>query len=120
MDTVSREAYQLDNARLKLWSMAFSQPSCWLLGSGLGTFHFALLPLYDTPQTTWFYHAENIYVELASGAGVATLLIALAGLLWLIWQLLSQPSSQTRRCGRVSLVCSPCLPSHSTTSSTSA
>ena len=101
MDTVSREAYQLDNMRLKLWGMAFSQPSCWLLGSGLGTFHFALLPLYDTPQTTWFYHAENIYVELASGAGVATLLIALAGLLWLIWQLLSQPSqSNTARSAR--------------------
>lgn len=101
LDTVSREAYQMDNVRLKLWGMAFSQPSCWLLGSGLGTFHFALLPLYDTPQSTWFYHAENVYVELASGAGVVTLLIALAGLLWLIGQLLSQPSlSNTGRSTR--------------------
>ncbi|MCA9181800.1 MAG: O-antigen ligase family protein, partial [Planctomycetales bacterium] len=41
MDTVSREAYQMDNARLELWKMALSQPSAWLLGSGLGTFHFA-------------------------------------------------------------------------------
>ncbi len=101
MDTVSREAYQLDNVRLKLWEMAFSQPSCWLLGSGLGTFHFALLPVYATPQATWFYHAENIYVELASGAGMITLLIGLAGLLWLIWQLLSRSSqSNTGRSAR--------------------
>ncbi|MEZ6153590.1 MAG: hypothetical protein R3C09_26115 [Pirellulaceae bacterium] len=72
--------------------MALSQPSSWLLGSGLGTFHFALLPAYATPQSSWFYHAENIYVELASGAGMITLLVAMAGLLWLIWQLLSHPS----------------------------
>lgn len=95
LDTISKEAYQLDNVRLTLWSMAFSQPSLWLLGSGLGTFHFALLPLYATPQTTWFYHAENIYVELASGAGLITLLIALGGLIWLIWQLLSRPASSS-------------------------
>lgn len=92
LDTISKEAYQLDNVRLTLWSMAFSQPSLWLLGSGLGTFHFALLPLYATPQTTWFYHAENIYVELASGAGLITLLIALGGLIWLLCQLLSRPA----------------------------
>ncbi len=102
MDTVSREAYQMDNARLELWKMALSQPSAWLLGSGLGTFHFAVLPAYPTPQTAWFYHAENIYIELASDAGMVTLLIGMAGLLWLIWQLLSQPSqSNTSRATRL-------------------
>lgn len=101
LDTLSQEAYQMDNVRLMLWGMAFSQPSVWLLGSGLGTFHFALLPMYAAPQTTWFYHAENIYVELASGAGLITLLIATAGLLWLVWQLLSRPvSSNTARATR--------------------
>ena len=101
LDTISREAYQLDNMRLTLWSMTFSLPSTWLLGSGLGTFHFALLPLYATPQTTWFYHAENIYVELASGAGLIMLLIAASGLLWMLWQLLSRPaSSNTARAAR--------------------
>lgn len=101
LDTISREAYQLDNPRLTLWSMAFSQPSTYLFGSGLGTFHFALLPLYATPQTTWFYHAENIYVELASGAGLIALLIAGSGLLWMLWQLMSRPaSSNTARATR--------------------
>ncbi len=89
LDTISAEAYKLDNARLELWKMAASQASFWGLGSGLGTFHFAVLPTYEKPQTTWFYHAENIYVELASNAGVVTLLFALVGLIWLLQQLLT-------------------------------
>lgn len=102
LETISREAYQLDNARLELWRMALSQPTIWLLGSGLGTFHFAILPEYAQPLSTWFYHSENIYIELASNAGLVTLLIALTGLLWLLWQLLSRVShSNTERATRL-------------------
>ncbi len=90
LDTISREAYQLDNARLELWTMAISQPTFWLLGSGLGTFHFAILPEYSQPINTWYYHGENIYIELASNAGILTLLVGLGGLIWLLWQLLSR------------------------------
>ncbi len=92
LDTISREAYQLDNPRLELWTMAISQPTFWLLGSGLGTFHFAILPAYPRPINTWFYHGENIYIELASNAGFLSLLVGLGGLLWLLWQLLSRVS----------------------------
>ncbi len=93
MDTISEEFHERDNARLSLWKLAFSQPSCWALGSGLGTFHLALLPDYPEPSAVQFAHAENIYVELASGAGVVTLLIALSGLGWLVWQLLTSYSN---------------------------
>jgi tetratricopeptide (TPR) repeat protein len=102
LDTLNEEAYRLDNVRLQVWSMAFSQPSCWVLGSGLGTFHLALLPSYETPQGVQFAHAENIYVELASNAGVITLLVALWGLGWLIWQLLvSYSNSHTAKATRL-------------------
>ncbi len=93
MDTISEEAHQLNNARLAVWQLAFSQPSCWALGSGLGTFHLALLPSYPVPQSLQFAHAENIYVELASNAGVITLVIALVGVYWLVWQLLTTYSN---------------------------
>jgi tetratricopeptide (TPR) repeat protein len=107
LDTLSEEAYRMSNVRLQVWWMAFSQPSCWALGSGLGTFHLALLPAYDTPQSVQYAHAENIYVELASNAGVLTLLVALWGLGWLIWQLLTVYSnSHTAKATRLACLLS--------------
>ena len=66
-----------------IWKMILSQPSCWLPGCGLGNFHFAILPAYRSEPTAWFYHAENIYVELLAEFGVVGFTIGLLGLGWL-------------------------------------
>ncbi|QDV26119.1 O-antigen ligase family protein [Aureliella helgolandensis] len=102
LDTVSQEAYRLDNARLELWEMALTQPQSWLLGSGLGTFHFAILPAYLAPQFVWFYHAENIYVELLSNLGLPGLVAGLVGGGWLLWRLLNRvPKSSAGKAARL-------------------
>ncbi|MCA9134714.1 MAG: O-antigen ligase family protein, partial [Planctomycetales bacterium] len=102
LNTISEEVYRRDNSRLELWRMVLTQPSCWLLGSGLGTFHFAVLPAYDKPQSAWFYHAESVYVELLSNAGLLVLLAVLGGLSWLLWQLLGRtPRSTLARAARL-------------------
>ena len=78
----------LTTLRLHLWGLVLSQPGCWKLGSGLGTFHFSLLPFYDSAQPYWWYHAENIFFELLSNQGIWVLLTAVAGGLTLLRQLL--------------------------------
>jgi tetratricopeptide (TPR) repeat protein len=88
MDTISEEAYRLENGRITLWRMAFSEPAYFLAGSGLGTFHFAILPTYDS-QGPWYYHAENIFVELYTELGVLGLLVGLLCTGWLISHLFS-------------------------------
>ncbi len=94
-DSLSEEAYRVDNARLHLWGLVLSQPGCWKLGSGLGTFHFSLLPFYDSAQPYWWYHAENIFFELLSNQGIWVLLIAVAGGLALLRQLLVGAKSKS-------------------------
>ncbi len=83
MDSVNEEAYKLDNGRFTVWQMILSAPYIWLPGCGLGNFHFAILPTYTAP-TAWFYHAENIYIELLAEFGVVGFLIGLFGLGWLL------------------------------------
>ncbi len=64
--------------------MVLSQPSCWLPGCGLGNFHFAILPAYRAEPSAWFYHAENLYIELLAEMGIVGFVIGLIGLIWLI------------------------------------
>jgi len=84
MDSVNEEAYKLDNGRFTVWQMILSQPSCWLPGCGLGNFHFAILPAYRNEPMGWFYHAENIYIELLAEFGIIGFAIGMAGLAWLM------------------------------------
>ncbi len=95
LDTISAEAHSLSNARFELWQMALSQRCTWLLGSGLGAFHFSILPAYTAPTTVWFYHAENIYIEVLSGVGPLGLMAALVGLGWLLRRLLQRSEHST-------------------------
>jgi tetratricopeptide (TPR) repeat protein len=67
--------------RSYVWGMAWSAMSYYgLLGSGLGTFHFAYLPFQNPSSPGWFYHAESLYaqcgVELGY-IGLAVLIIAI-------------------------------------------
>jgi O-antigen ligase len=84
MDSVNEEAHRLNNGRFTVWQMLLSQPSCWLPGCGLGNFHFAILPAYRGAPTAWFYHAENIYLELLAEFGIVGLSIGLFGIGWLL------------------------------------
>lgn len=90
MSTISAEVHQLSNARFELWQMALGQRCTWLLGSGLGAFHFSILPAYTTSTTVWFYHAENIYIELISGAGPVGFLAGVVSVGWLLKRLLTR------------------------------
>ncbi|MCA9130545.1 MAG: O-antigen ligase family protein [Planctomycetales bacterium] len=105
LETVSEEAYERDNERLTLWGMALSQSSAWILGSGLGTFHFAILPAYQTPTSVWFYHAENIVIEVLSNCGPLAALGLIFGVGWLIWQLLTkQPPARLSKAIRLGCI----------------
>lgn len=90
LSTISAEAHRLSNVRFELWQMALGQRCTWLLGSGLGAFHFSILPAYDAPSATWFYHAENIYIELLSGAGPIGFLAGVVSVGWLLKRLLTR------------------------------
>lgn len=90
LGTISAEAHRLSNVRFELWQMALGQRCTWLLGSGLGAFHFSILPAYDAPSAIWFYHAENIYIELLSGAGPIGLLAGVVSVGWLLKRLLTR------------------------------
>ncbi len=84
LDTLNQEAYELNNGRFTVWKMILSRPECWVLGCGLGNFHFAILPAYDAIQpSAWFYHAENIYIEVLAELGVVGFLFVVFGLTWL-------------------------------------
>ncbi len=85
MDSVNEEAYELDNGRFLVWKMILSAPWIWLPGCGMGNFHFAILPTYVEP-TAWFYHAENIYLEVLAEFGVIGFAIAMCGIGWLLWR----------------------------------
>lgn len=90
LDTISAEAYQLNNGRLDVWRMSVSEPAYWLAGCGLGTFHFGILPCYDGTEAVWFYHAENIFVELFVEFGIAGFVIGIAGLVFLVSQIFKE------------------------------
>ncbi|MBX3423861.1 MAG: O-antigen ligase family protein [Pirellulaceae bacterium] len=73
--------------RLEFWKLALNQSQYWLTGSGLGSFHFAIMP-GNTQQPYWIYHAENIFVEVFSELGFLGILATMVGLLWLARQLM--------------------------------
>ncbi len=67
--------------RSYVWGLAWTAMSYYgLLGSGLGTFHFAYLPFQNPSSPSWFYHAESLYaqcgVELGY-LGLAVLFVAI-------------------------------------------
>ena len=83
MDSVNEEAYELDNGRFTVWRMILTASWIWLPGCGLGNFHFAILPTYVEP-TAWFYHAENVYLEILAEFGIVGFVISAVGLGWLL------------------------------------
>jgi O-antigen ligase len=68
------------NARLSNWQDALESAADFpWLGTGLGTYRFAYLPHQTELMESWFYHAENQYVEaLVDGGFIGIVLVLLA------------------------------------------
>lgn len=81
LETLAEFDLEADSAsgRLYIWSVALNAIGHFgLLGSGLGTFHYAYLPFQKPTSAGWFYHAESLYLQ----AGVELGLIGLAVILF--------------------------------------
>ncbi|MFN3190784.1 MAG: O-antigen ligase family protein [Aureliella sp.] len=88
LGTLSEELHQLSNVRFELWSSILGESQYWLLGSGLGTFHLAVLTVPAIRPDIWFYHAENIYVESFTTLGLPGFMALVLCIGWLLKYLL--------------------------------
>jgi tetratricopeptide (TPR) repeat protein len=60
----------LKTGRAYIWSVAWNAAMYYgMLGSGLGTFHFAYLPFQDPSAANWYYHAESLYAQCSVELG---------------------------------------------------
>jgi hypothetical protein len=53
-------------------------PDFWRLGSGLGTYRYVYGQYQQQPSNTWYYHAENQYLETLVEYGVPGLVLLLS------------------------------------------
>ncbi|MCR9296615.1 MAG: O-antigen ligase family protein, partial [bacterium] len=88
LSTMSEELHELSNVRVAIWMQALSESQYWVLGSGFGTFHLAVLTCQIADLPLWVYHAENIFVETWVTLGIFGFATVVFGLSWLLWQLL--------------------------------
>ena len=59
------------DGRLAHWKDGLrAVPGSWLMGSGLGTYRSVYRIHQTRPEVTWFYHAENQYLEALVEGGV--------------------------------------------------
>ena len=72
---------ELKAGRAYIWSIAWKAMAFYgLLGSGVGTFHFAYLPFQDPASSGWYYHAESLYAQMGVEVGyfgLGTVLLAI-------------------------------------------
>ena len=67
------------SGRVYIWSVAREAMNFFgLLGSGLGTFHYAYLPFQHPTSPGWFYHAESLYLQIGVELGYLGLFTVLA------------------------------------------
>ncbi len=85
LEDLNRIAYERQDARLSLWAYCMQALHWyWLLGSGLGSFQFALLPYHDGQPMVWCQHAENIFLEVAIEFGGLGLLVCVSAIVQII------------------------------------
>ncbi len=85
LEDLNRIAYERQDARLSLWAYCMQALHWyWLLGSGLGSFQFALLPYHDGQPMVWCQHAENIFLEVAIELGGLGLLVCVSAIVQII------------------------------------
>ncbi|MGN6135670.1 MAG: O-antigen ligase family protein [Aureliella sp.] len=81
MQDLNEAAYTGREGRFLVWQYTLASLQWYgLAGSGLGTYHFALLPFHDHGPNAWFYHAENLFLEILSETGFVGIGLALVGL----------------------------------------
>jgi hypothetical protein len=84
------------NGRLYIWSVAWDAMKYYgLLGSGLGTFHYAYLPFQYPTSMGWFYHAESLYLQCGVDLGFLGLGIMLVTLAAVFWRFQKHLPSET-------------------------
>ena len=67
------------SGRIYIWSVAMDAMKFFgLLGSGLGSFHFAYLPFQHPTSPGWFYHAESLYLQIGVELGYLGLFSVIA------------------------------------------
>ena len=68
----------LANVRLSHWEDGLrAAGDFWMVGSGLGTYRYVYRLYEQTPDDTWFYHAENQYLEALVETGIVGLALLL-------------------------------------------
>ena len=68
-----------------------------LLGTGLGTYRYAYQPYQTRLAETWFYNADNQYVETLVESGILGLFLALAGIVLIFLAICGLLSSRVIR-----------------------
>jgi O-antigen ligase len=69
------------SGRVYIWSVALEAIKFFgLLGSGLGTFHYAYLPFQHPNSPGWFYHAESLYLQIGVELGYLGLFTIIAAI----------------------------------------
>ena len=82
----------LAKTRIPHWQVALRAVSDFsATGSGLGTYRFVYAPYEEEQCKSWFYHAENQYLEALivggiPGLGLMLIMISLVG--FAAWRLL--------------------------------
>jgi hypothetical protein len=72
------------SGRIYIWSVALEAMRFFgLLGSGLGTFHYAYLPFQHPTSPGWFYHAESLYLQIGVELGYLGLFSVIAALFFI-------------------------------------
>ena len=85
---------ELRFGRTYIWSTAWKAMGYYgLLGSGLGTFHFAYLPFQEPSSSGWFYHAESLYAQCGVELGYVGLSVMILAIIKIIYGL-QRPSAK--------------------------
>ncbi|WP_197230962.1 O-antigen ligase family protein [Novipirellula artificiosorum] len=75
----------LHDGRIPHWTDGFTAAKAYLpMGSGLGTYADAHLPYLDRSAEAWFYHADNLYLEMLTEQGIVGILLTIAILVGLV------------------------------------
>lgn len=76
LSTLQEEEILDDETRVQLWSDNMRSLKDYpVLGAGLGTYRYVYREYQSFPDTVWFYHGENIFVELLMNVGIVGILL---------------------------------------------
>lgn len=84
--TLQEEEILDDETRIQLWSDNMRSLKDYpILGAGIGTYRYVYREYQSFPDTIWFYHGENIFVELLMNVGVVGILLLAITVIWILF-----------------------------------